>query len=41
MTIKYEKISLEALESIAFFHYNFDFLCDGDRKVIYLEKNEE
>ena len=42
MIIAYEKINFLELERIYSLHSaNFDIICDGDRKVIILERYEE
>ena len=41
MEIDYKKITFKEFELLSFFHINFDFICDADRKVIRLEHNDE
>lgn len=42
MEINYKDISLTEIDRLSFLHIEaYELVCDGDRKVIVLEKNGE
>lgn len=40
MRIEYKKISIDEIDWIISTHCIFDYICDGDNKIIILQKNE-